>query len=303
MGYHSANRNNVHHNALCEMDPHGIQGDQVMVLQDREWDQLQCDESFLCGVMEQRDNHVCHGDHGLHDELEHYDEQEHRGKQELHDEREHFDENVCHGGRGVHDGREHYDENVCHGGQGLHDEQEHYDEQEHRGEQGLHDEQELHGGQTRDGLTHDTQVLHDGQAHCDEELNDAQAKRGVLIHGVQDVHVLQTHAQYVLEYDEVQHDVQALDAVQELVRDVLQYRGVRAQSLCDPHLHGDYVNQHELNLVKFAQTLKGGQVGQSDDLHDNHHKVYVPLHRHDDRDDNGYKFHGHVHVVGSHHGH
>ena len=291
MGYHSANRNNVHHNALCEMDHHGIQGDQVMVIQDREWDRLQCDEAFLRGVMVQRDNHVCHGD------------------QRLHDEREHYDENVCHGGRVLHDGQEHYDENVCHGGQGPHDEQEHYDEQEHRGEEGphdeegLHDEQELHGGQTRDGLTHDIQVPHDAQAHCDEELNDAQVKRGVLIHGVQGVHVLQTHVQYVLGYGEVQHDVQALDDVQELARDVLQHRGVRAQPLCDPHLHGDYANQHELNLVKFVQTLKGGQVGQSDDLHDNHHKVHVPPHRHDDRDDNGYKFHGHVHVVGSHHEH
>ena len=184
MGYHSANRNNVHHNALCEMDPHGIQGDQVVAIQDREQDQLQYDETFLHGVMEQHGEQVCHGEQGLHDEREHYDEQELRGEQ------------------------------------GLHDEREHYDEQEHRGEQGLHDEQELHGGQTRDGLTHDTQVLHDGQAQCDEELNDAQANRGVLIHSVQDVHVLQTHAHYALGYGEVQHDVQALDGVQELVRDV-----------------------------------------------------------------------------------
>ena len=249
MGCHSANRNNALHNALCEMDHHGIQGGQVKVAQDREQDQLQCDEKFLRDVIEQRDEHVCHGE------------------------------------------------------QGLRDEQEHYDRLEHRGELGLHDEQGLRDGQSRDGFTHDTLVLHDGLVHCDEELNDAQAQRDVLIHGVQGIHVQQTHAQYVLEHGVVDHDVQAMDDVQELVRDVLQHRGVRAQLLCDLQLHGVHVYQHELNLVEFVQILKGGQVGQSDGLHNSHHKLHVPPHGHDGRAGNDYKFHGHVHVIDSHHEH
>ena len=99
-----------------------------------------------------------------------------------------------------------------------------------------------------------------------------------------------------------------MDDAQELVRDVLQHRDVRAQSLCDPQLHGVHVSQHQLNLAGIAQTLRGGQVGQSDDLHDSHHKLRVLPHGHGGhalideyrKDDSDYMFHGHDHELDSH---
>ena len=153
-----------------------------------------------------------------------------------------------------------------------------YDEQGFRDELEPHgvrcDDQELRGELVPNGV----QVIHDGQVHYDGLVpqHDAQLDDGQVHHGEPMAHgVLEFHDEQVLECDVIQHGGLVENVARALVYDVPQHHGAHVRQHDDQQEHDAQKQKCALDHGQFAQKLKGGQVGQSDDLNGSHHVVHV----------------------------